>query len=434
MSSSSSDVVVAAAAAATGGTYFTSAGAAAALLQQQQPPLVTVTPLPPPSSGLTPQDLHDLEQIVNLEAVIASVPAATEAVPTLTEPMAAATAATRWLQPFEDRVYQVRGRPGGIWLHGEPSSALEPGFRAIICLEARPASLPSYLGLPTDLDSYRYQVFLQRTAGPNEMFGRWTEDEAKDEGQAGGPCPLIGRRTLRLHLHEYLSLLTLVREEWQAIETRLPATARQLQSADQPVPTDPGVSYVGEGGVAIFRARMKDRLFFQARLDSDHPVTSHIWGRLDVKNTKNAALTGNNFLRMEIPFSALVAVAVRYHTLYVDLLNQWNNSLRVVSSGSGGGDDARRSRKREAPSADRTASAPAAAGDALETASGSARSVSTHARDKTSVRSSAPPAKPFPSQHHKNRSSGGKNIGNYQRHRKRSGSQSSTASSSFQRK
>jgi hypothetical protein len=133
---------------------------------------------------------------------------------------------------------------------------------------------------------------------------------------------------------------------------------------------------------------------------------------------------------MEIPFSALVAVAVRYHTLYVDLLNQWNNSLRVSSSGSGGGDDARRSRKREAPSADRTA----ATGDALETASGSARSVSTHARDKTSVRSSAPPAKPFPSQHHKNRSSGGKNIGNYQRHRKRSGSQSSTTSSSFQRK
>ncbi|MCE2692626.1 MAG: hypothetical protein LW862_22995 [Rubrivivax sp.] len=257
------------------------------------------------------------------------------------------------------------------------AAALEPGFRAIICLEARPASLPSYLGLPTDLDSYRYQVFLQRMAGPNEMFGRWTEDEAKDEGQAGGPCPLIGRRTLQLHLHEYLSLLTLVREEWQAIETRLPATARQLQSSDQPVPTEPGVSYVGEGGVAIFRARMKDRLFFQARLDSDHPVTSHIWS---------------------------------------------------------GGDDSRRSRKREAPSADRTASAPAATGDALETASGSARSVSTHARDKTSVRSSAPPAKPFPSQHHKNRSSGGKNIGNYQRHRKRSGSQSSTASSSFQRK
>jgi hypothetical protein len=426
----------AAAAAATGGTYFTSAGAAAALLQQQQqPPLVTVTPLPP-SSGLTPQDLHDLEQIVNLEAVIASVPAASEAVPTLTEPMAAAPAATRWLQPFEDRVYQVRGRPGGIWLHGEPSSALEPGFRAIICLEARPASLPSYLGLPTDLDSYRYQVFLQRTAGPNEMFGRWTEDEAKDEGRAGvnndDPCPLIGRRTLRLHLHEYLSLLTLVREEWQAIETRLPATARQLQNSDQPVPTDPGVSYVGEGGVAIFRARMKDRIFFQARLDSDHPVTSHIWGRLDVRKTNNnAALTGKNFHRMEIPFSALVAVAVRYHTLYADLLNQWNNSLRV---GSGGGDDARRSRKREAPSADRTAAAPAATGDALETASGSARSVSTNARDKTSVRSSAPPAKSFPPQHHKHRSSGGKNIGNYQRHRKRSGSQSSTASSSYQRK
>jgi hypothetical protein len=32
---------------------------------------------------------------------------------------------------------------------------------------------------------------------------------------------------------------------------------------------------------------------------------------------------------MEIPFSALVAVAVRYQTLYVDLLDKWCNSLRV---------------------------------------------------------------------------------------------------------
>jgi hypothetical protein len=53
------------------------------------------------------------------------------------------------------------------------------------------------------------------------MFGRWIEDEAKDEGWDGGnnddPCPLVGCWTLRIHLHEYLSLLTVVRKEWQAI-------------------------------------------------------------------------------------------------------------------------------------------------------------------------------------------------------------------------
>jgi hypothetical protein len=55
--------------------------------------------------------------------------------------------------------------------------------------------------------------------------------KTKDEGCTGddkSSRPLTGRQMLRIHLHEYLSLLTLVKEEWQAIETRLAATARQL--------------------------------------------------------------------------------------------------------------------------------------------------------------------------------------------------------------
>ncbi len=386
-------------------------------------PLVTVTSLPeaapPPSSwstGLTSQDLDDLDEMVDLAAVIASVP-----VPDLT----AAAAAATWLTPFQDRVYRIKAKLEGIWIHGEASSAFDPGFRAIVWLDARPACFPQYLGLPTDLDSYRYLVFLQRTVGPNEMFGRWIDDEAKDEGHpAHDDCSLIGRRTLGVHVHEYLSLLTMVREDWQAIETRLEATARQLGSKDQPVATDPGVCFVGESGVATFQARFKDRIFFEARLDSDHPVASNIWVRLDVR------APGGDFHQMEIPFAALVAVAIRYHTLYVDLLDKWCNSLRVGGV---------RHRKRPA-----AAAVAAPAGDLLEMASAvpplapplrhpqqqqqSSRSLAANAREKTTGSGK--------SGHHRSSSStkhrgSGKNISNHQRHQKRSGSQSSAASSTF---
>jgi hypothetical protein len=229
-------------------------------------PLVTVTSLPPPqqpqqpppSTGLTSQELDDLDEMVDLAAVIASVP-----VPV--DPLT--LAATSWLTPFEALVYRVKAKSEGIWIHGEASSAFDPGFRAIVCLDVRPTWIPQYLGLPTNLDLYHYLVFLQRTVGPNEMFGQWIEDEAKDEGCAGSDDhTLIGRQTLRIHILEYLSLLTLVREEWQAIETRLAATARQLNSKDQPVVTDPGVCFVGKGGVATFQAKFKDRIFFEAHL------------------------------------------------------------------------------------------------------------------------------------------------------------------------
>jgi hypothetical protein len=94
-------------------------------------PLVTVTSLPeadceqrnaPPTSssstGLTSQDLDDLDEMVDLAAVIASVP-----VPDPT----AAKAAT-WLTPFEARVYRIKAKSEGIWIHGEASSAFDPGF------------------------------------------------------------------------------------------------------------------------------------------------------------------------------------------------------------------------------------------------------------------------------------------------------------------
>lgn len=409
-------------AAAASGGYFTSSGkAVVAVVADALPPLVTVTPLPeadgaaaaPTTTGLTSQELDDLDEMVDLAAVIASVP-----VPV---PDPTAAKAATWLTPFDSRVYRIKAKSEGIWIHGEASSAFDPGFRAIVCLDARPTWFPQFLGLPTDLESYRYLVFLQRTVGPNEMFGRWIEDEAKDAGELREGRSLIGRRTLRMHVHEYLSLLTLVREEWQAIETRLAATARQLGSKDQPVATDPGVSFVGESGVATFQARLKDRLFFEARLDSDHPVASNIWVRLDIRN--NAAAPGTEFHRMEIPFSALVAVAVRYHTFYEDLLDKWGNSLRLAPQ----------QRKRPAPAAD----AAAPAGDLLEMAvpsrpqqsSSRSGSLASNARERGSGKSGHHRLSSTDKQQQHRRGSG-KNISNHQqRHRKRSGSQSSTASS-----
>ena len=350
--------------------------------------------------------------MVDLAAVIASVP-----VPDPT----AAKAAT-WLTPFEARVYRIKAKSEGIWIHGEASSAFDPGFRAIVCLDARPTWFPQFLGLPTDLDSYRYLVFLQRTVGPNEMFGRWIEDEAKDAGELREGRSLIGRRTLWMHVHEYLSLLTLAREEWQAIETRLAATARQLGSKDQPVATDPGVCFVGESGVATFQARFKDRIFFEARLDSDHPVASNIWVRLDIRN--NAAAPGTEFHRMEIPFSALVAVAVRYHTFYEDLLDKWGNSLRLPPQ----------QRKRPAPAADAAAPAGDLAVPSRPQQSSLSRSgsLASNARERGSGKSGHHRLSSKTDKQQQHRRGGGKNISNHQqRHRKRSSSQSSTASSTF---
>jgi hypothetical protein len=130
---------------------------------------------------------------------------------------------------------------------------------------------------------------------------------------------------------------------------------------------------------------------------------------------------------MEIPFSALVAVAVRYHTFYEDLLDKWGNSLRLPLQ----------QRKRPAPAAD----AAAPAGDLLEMAVPSrpqqsslsrSGSLASNARERGSGKSGHHrlSSSKTDKQQQQHRRGSGKNISNHQqRHRKRSGSQSSTASS-----
>ncbi len=82
---------------------------------------------PPPSTGLTSQELDDLDEMVDLAAVIALVPVPADP---------STLAATSWLMPFEACVYQVKAKSEGIWIHGEASSAFDPDFRAIVCLDA----------------------------------------------------------------------------------------------------------------------------------------------------------------------------------------------------------------------------------------------------------------------------------------------------------
>jgi hypothetical protein len=128
---------------------------------------------------------------------------------------------------------------------------------------------------------------------------------------------------------------------------------------------------------------------------------------------------------MEIPFSALVAVAVRYHTFYEDLLDKWGNSLRLAPQ----------QRKRPAPAAD----AAAPAGDLLEMAVPSrpqqsslsrSGSLASNARERGSGKSGHHRLSSKTDKQQQHRRGSGKNISNHQqRHRKRSGSQSSTASS-----
>jgi hypothetical protein len=89
--------------------------------------------------------------------------------------------------PIEERTYLVKKEAGGIWIHREPSSTIDPGFQEIICLDAKPVVLPASLGLPMlagPQDSLRHSVSLQRTTSPNKMSGWWVEYEAVDSAAA----------------------------------------------------------------------------------------------------------------------------------------------------------------------------------------------------------------------------------------------------------
>ncbi len=60
-----------------------------------------------------------------------------------------------------------------------------------------------------------HAIFLQKTEGPNTMFGLWTDDEVTDEGRGSdGRIPFwYICKTLRIQLDEYLALLGFVKEE-----------------------------------------------------------------------------------------------------------------------------------------------------------------------------------------------------------------------------
>jgi hypothetical protein len=197
------------------------------------------------STSLTELSFDELHESV---AVIISAPSP---IPTATAaaalPVVTSTSAVPTLPSCKNCTYRWEKGLGGIWIHRESSSRDEPGFRAFVCLEAKPLIILTGLGsLPaTEADSLHHTVFLQRTKGPDEMFGVWTDDEATDEGQGhnGQIRFRYGRKTLRIKLYEYLALLRFVKEERNNWETRMLSAIRQLGDKDRPVSLEPRVAY-----------------------------------------------------------------------------------------------------------------------------------------------------------------------------------------------
>jgi hypothetical protein len=354
--------------------YFSAAAtataAAAAPPTSSSSDFSTLAPLPTAALttaaaviNLSSSELDDLSQMV--ESIVAHAPPPARA---------------KW--PLG---YRINPESGGIWFNGEPSSATEPGFRAVICLDARPDIVPADLGLPR-LDSYVKTVFLQRTRGPNEMFGSWLEDEAADNAAPKEETLRYGRRTLRLQLDDYLDLLECVRENWEALETRLPATVRQLLSRDQPVPLAPLLGYLGYGEVEAYLATHPN-FYLTIGLDARSQPSGFKF-RIE--------LAGDPQQCMEIPASTLKTIAFGRETLISAL-----RSKRV-------------SRKRCAsPDRDFLNEAAAAAGAATDVGDGSS---SSSGRDKTAspYRNSKDPRQrkrtPPPFQRH-----GGKGSGHHYR-------------------
>jgi len=366
--------------------YFTAAGNAALL--------TTVTPLPAMTTTMMttsndfasanaapaaaanenpPTPAYDLDELVAMAAEIVAVPASSYSADAMTTPLltttttttplvaaaAAATATpppavapTRWTLPFPSRGVRegCRTVDDGIWWHGEPGSAVEPGFQAIICLLDRPVNLVPSLGLPL-LDSYRHTVFLQRTDGPNEMFARWCDDEARDEQEAASGD--YNRRTLRLRLGDYLDLLAKVQEEWwQTLESRLMSRARQLARLDQPVGILNKVRFRGHG-IPYFQADITPRLAVKAELDSrsiSGRRSSNRGGNGDNNGDGSGGcvqiqleVVGEKFgpiKKMIIPLSSLTGLVFGCEVFIHDLRQKWLNSQQSV-------DDSPRRRRRK---------------------------------------------------------------------------------------
>jgi len=209
-------------------------------------------------------ELAELHELQNFAAIIVTAPSpavapapTAAAAPTVnTEMVAGGGGGGSSMTPSEaahvpklpstaNRVYGMEVGSEGIFVHGLPSSATEPGFRAFICLRTKPSFIPSCLGIkPADLDALYHSVFLQVTRSPNEMFGCWAEDDAEDEGRgADGQTRLrFNRKMLRIRLGKYLARQG---RGGEAIGNGVPA---QRPGPARPIPSSPGGLLRGRDG------------------------------------------------------------------------------------------------------------------------------------------------------------------------------------------
>jgi len=302
--------------------------------------------LPQPADAIAnppPMSSTELDELVALAAAIITVPSASSSTPppsdaavaTAPAPAPAPAAAAAAAAPVARSRFplEVTADDGSIFWHGEVSSSTEPGFQAIICLRDRPLKLVPSLGLPLQ-ESYRHCVFLQRTEGPNQMFGPWCEDEAQDEREAAAAAAAnllhCDRLTLRLRLDDYLDLLALLQQEWGSYESLLMSTARQLAAVDQPVKIAPKVRMRGQGVVRVRRwIGVGRRLRLSAEVDTrsvNNAAAAASGGGIQMQ--LEVFSEGGPSKKMTVPLSSLAALVVDCEAFIHDLRQMWKNSLR----------------------------------------------------------------------------------------------------------
>jgi len=261
--------------------------------------------------------------------------------------------------PLQQRAYSCKlsVEDHSIWWHREASSASEPGLQAIICLQDRPINLVPSLGLPLQ-ESYRHCVFLQRTEGPGQMFGRWRDEEARDEQDvAVAPDPYnFNRRTLRLALGDYLDLMTVLQEEWPAVDSEMMATIRQLACVDQPVPLSPKFRARGHGSLH-YRRDVGPLLSIKVSINSRSIGRGGGGSSGSEIQVQLEAFEGGRsgpIRKMTVPLSSLTALvsSAEDQAVIHDLRQRWRSSLEeekeeeraAAAAAAGRG----RKRKREA--------------------------------------------------------------------------------------
>lgn len=375
--------------------------------------------LPQPADAIAnppPMSSTELDELVALAAAIITVPSASSSTPppsdaavaTAPAPAPAAAAAA----PVARSRFPLEVTPddGSIFWHGEVSSSTEPGFQAIICLRDRPLKLVPSLGLPLQ-ESYRHCVFLQRTEGPNQMFGPWCEDEAQDEREAAAAAAAnllhCDRLTLRLRLDDYLDLLALLQQEWGSYESLLMSTARQLAAVDQPVKIAPKVRMRGQGVVRVRRwIGVGRRLRLSAEVDT-RSVNNAAAASGGIQMQLEVFSEGGPSKKMTVPLSSLAALVVDCEAFIHDLRQMWKNSLR---------DSRRRLNREEAATPDFLAQAAVADKD-------DGRSNSLSVKEKT--------ARQECGNKRKSGSNGNKDPRLYGKHGKRSSSKESTTTTTM---